>query len=44
VTGESQGRYEHSSVLSAGRLIVTGGHSKGVPQPDVYMFPLHAPA
>ena len=40
--GPAQGRYEHASVVAGGRLVVTGGHSKGVPQPDVYMFPLHS--
>ena len=39
--GPVQGRYEHASVVAGGRLVVVGGHAKGVPQPDVYMFPLH---
>ena len=39
--GPKQGRYEHASAVAGGRLIVTGGHAAGVPQPEVYMFPLH---
>jgi hypothetical protein len=40
--GVPQGRYEHASVVAGGRLVVVGGHAAGVPQPEVYMFPLHA--
>jgi hypothetical protein len=40
--GPAQGRYEHASAVAGGRLMVVGGHSAGVPQPDVFMFPLHA--